>query len=587
MNIFSLLSFGNFLFLVFLGVYTLTIKPHSKVQILFTLILATIGVWAFGYTFIYTAKSEPTVWAWYKVTSFGWSYIQAFVLHFTLFLTGRRKLLKTIWGYLIIYLPGTILFYKALTGVVIAKKFILNAPYGTSEVHATDSFWYFFFLVYVFGTVGVSMVLIYYWGKNSKTKRIKKQAKMISFGIGITIVVTITLNMIVPIVNKNLPVTGHTAFIFYSLGVWYAISKYQFLSITPEIAAHNIISKMIDMMILADMDLNIITVNKQTEIISGFKQRDLINFNIQKILCCNTEFLEKLKKLNKEISDNIEFEHNIISKKGIKIPVKLLVAIIKDKAGEEIGYTFVIHDLRTRVELEKAKEQAENANKLKTEFLANISHEIRTPMNAIVGFTRVLQKRIKKQENIKFLEIVNRNSQALLSIINDILDISKIEAGKMEIILNKFNLFAVLSEIKDLFSWKALEKKIELQIFVSEGTPKEIILDEIRFKQILINLVGNAVKFTDQGKIKISARAENKSLIIKVIDTGVGIPFDQKNLIFNAFTQKTGQDATKYGGTGLGLTITKRLVDIMKGSIELESEVNKGSEFTVIFPLNE
>ncbi len=600
MNIFSLIAFANFLSLMFLAFYTLSIKTRSNLQLLFTLILIACGIWSLGYTFIYPAKDKQTVWAWYRVTSFGWSYAQVFVLQFTLYLTDRQKILKKPWFYVVAYLPGTIFYYKALTGIVIAKDFVLDAPLGVSEIHATTNFWYIYFIIYVLLYVGLSSYLIYKWGKNAKTKRIKKQAKMISLGIGLTIIVTVFTNLIIPSINKYIPPLGHTAFIFYALGVGYAINKYKFLSITPQIAAHEIISKMIDIMILTDMDFRIITANKQTEQILHYKERDLITKHISAILCCMHDFPEKIKDITDEKTNNIEFSHNIISKENQKIPVRVFLSRIADSAGERVGYVFVLHDMRTTLHLtqeieerkkaekalKKAKEQAESANKAKSEFLANISHEIRTPMNAIVGFTQVLRKRLKKEENIQFLEIINRSGNALLGIINDILDLSKIEAGQIELKLVKFNLRNLISEVMDIFSWRVLEKKIKIQSEINENVPSHIISDEIRLKQIIINLVGNAVKFTEKGYVKLICDLNKDNLLyIKVKDTGIGIPDDQKDVIFKAFMQTKGQDNVKYGGTGLGLAITKRLVDIIGGSIELISQENKGSEFTVILKL--
>jgi PAS domain S-box-containing protein len=240
-------------------------------------------------------------------------------------------------------------------------------------------------------------------------------------------------------------------------------------------------------------------------------------------------------------------------------------------------------------ELEKAKRAAEEANKAKSNFLANMSHEIRTPMNAILGFTEIMLSRVKHPTNQKYLRTIYTSGKTLLSIINDILDLSKIEADKLELHYQPVNLRKLLSEVTDLFEAKLEEKNLEFELVVGENLPQAVLLDEIRLRQILFNLVGNAIKFTEKGSIKISIFFnehidKNSQLILEVSDTGIGIAKNQQKLIFEAFRQQSSQDSRKYGGTGLGLTITKRLVENMHGNLTIESEVGSGSLFRIIFP---
>lgn len=226
----------------------------------------------------------------------------------------------------------------------------------------------------------------------------------------------------------------------------------------------------------------------------------------------------------------------------------------------------------------------------KAEFLANMSHEIRTPMNAILGFTDLLgEKTIKEEESKEYLEAISSSGKTLLKLINDILDLSKIEAGKMDLNPKPVDLRNVFEDIRQIFTYQVKQKGIDLLLEIDQNFPDIIILDEIRLRQVLLNLVGNAVKFTDTGWIKTVARANftdseqtHLDLRIMVQDSGVGIPEDQEQIIFEAFKQRSGQDNAKYGGTGLGLAITKRLVQIMGGEIYVESDVNIGTTFGVV-----
>ncbi|HEX2937156.1 MAG TPA: PAS domain S-box protein [Bacteroidales bacterium] len=240
-------------------------------------------------------------------------------------------------------------------------------------------------------------------------------------------------------------------------------------------------------------------------------------------------------------------------------------------------------------QLKEERDKANAANKAKSEFLANMSHEIRTPMNAILGFSEALYHKLDTVAHKKMVKSILNSGNLLLSLLNDILDLSKIEAGKLEISPQPVNLKAVVEEIKLLFLDKAQKKGIEINMNVEDGFPDAIVLDEIRIKQVLFNLIGNAIKFTHQGHVNIDLHFglidNNKgNLQVKIEDTGIGIPKSQQQLIFEAFQQQSGQSNRKYGGVGLGLAIAKRLVEKMDGLISVESEIERGSVFSVSIP---
>ncbi|MBI5084737.1 MAG: response regulator [Acidobacteria bacterium] len=240
---------------------------------------------------------------------------------------------------------------------------------------------------------------------------------------------------------------------------------------------------------------------------------------------------------------------------------------------------------RTR-QLRAEKERSDRANRLKDEFLANISHEIRTPMNGILGMTELALETTLSGEQRDYLETVKLSADSLLELLNDILDLSKIEAGHMEISHETFSLRETIQQAVRTLAGRAAEKRLDLRSEVEEATPDWLIGDAPRLRQVLLNLLGNAVKFTERGQVTLQASLRQPAgpngraeLSIAVTDTGIGIPNDQQKLIFEAFRQADGSVTRRYGGTGLGLAISAKLVSLMGGKIEVESEVGKGSAF--------
>lgn len=235
-----------------------------------------------------------------------------------------------------------------------------------------------------------------------------------------------------------------------------------------------------------------------------------------------------------------------------------------------------------------AKEMAEDATKAKSTFLANMSHEIRTPMNSVIGFADLLDGLIKDPVQKGYLRSIQIGGKALLGIINDILDLSKIEAGQLKVVNESVNVHNLFLEMQQLFHDKINQKNLTFDIQIEPDIPKYLILDGVRLRQILLNLVSNAIKFTEHGGIALKVGRKFKDndkskmdLIFEVQDTGIGIPKENLETIFEAFIQREKQSVKKYGGTGLGLSICKRLIEIMNGSMEVESEVNVGSIFKV------
>lgn len=308
--------------------------------------------------------------------------------------------------------------------------------------------------------------------------------------------------------------------------------------------------------------------------------------------------LKPIRKLSAEINSIVEgnertklsYNYSFSEINNIAKSINTLIEKKESKEKKVIEEIQGLIDYLTsrNEELEYAKNNAENANKYKTEFLANISHEIRTPLNAILGFTEQLINSEPDETRRYYLNVIKNAGRTLISLVNDILDISKIESGRIEINKSPIHFNSIIQEISDLYSTKALSKGLIFVIDNDLNIPENIMLDDLRLRQVLINLISNAIKFTENGSITLTTKllklnpAEGTiNISISVKDTGIGINKDYKKLIFEPFTQQEGQSYRKYGGTGLGLPIAKKLVELMGGRIELESEEGKGSEFVV------
>jgi signal transduction histidine kinase/FixJ family two-component response regulator len=269
--------------------------------------------------------------------------------------------------------------------------------------------------------------------------------------------------------------------------------------------------------------------------------------------------------------------------------------LIESDSADEVG--LLIHSFnemaesireKTAADMQEKVEVAEIANQAKSEFLANMSHELRTPMNSILGFSELLNDQLTDETHKSFAQSILSGGKGLMVLINDILDLSKVEAGRMEIENNPTDLHALFKETGDLYRARVTDKGLGFHMRVHPAVPRALLVDETRLRQILVNLLGNAIKFTHAGAIKIRLFAKEKTaetcaLIFEVEDSGIGIPQDQVERIFEAFVQQSGQSTREYGGTGLGLSITRRLAEMMGGAISVSSTPGQGSTFRVEF----
>jgi len=342
--------------------------------------------------------------------------------------------------------------------------------------------------------------------------------------------------------------------------------------------------------IIASVDaqsLRIANINPTVEKIMGFKPEELTGKSVVD-LAIDDHRTAFRKKLGEIIKDNLsfaifEFKFETFDKRVIWVECR---AAYRNKTIF-INISDISPQKSYQEQLIKSKENAEYSKKVKETFLANMSHELRTPVNGIIGITSLLRKTNLTDQQKGMLDLLDTSSKSLLGVINDVLDISKIEAGKFSIVRAANNVYDIVNSVFNLLKFKADENSIEFLLDIEEEVPQYLMLDSLRLNQILMNLLSNALKFTERGYVKLKITVLQKhndkvKLKFSVEDTGIGIPADRLNRIFESFEQAEEDTVSKYGGTGLGLTIVKKLAELKGGELTVSSQVGRGSTFNFV-----
>ncbi|MBN2245811.1 MAG: PAS domain S-box protein, partial [Candidatus Aminicenantes bacterium] len=341
--------------------------------------------------------------------------------------------------------------------------------------------------------------------------------------------------------------------------------------------------------VFCGLDGKILRINQEFTAMFGFTPEETLGNKVDELIASEEDFYREACALTKDtaMGRKISLETERFRKDGTKIWVSLLSSPIVVN-GEQVGIYGIYRDITDRKEAEealikaneraeKARDAAETANKAKSQFLARMSHEIRTPMNSVIGFADMLLDTKMNEEQADYLNMIIKSGEALLSLINEILDFSKIEAGELVFQNIDFDLEVTAFDVCGLIQPRLDHKKIEVICSIADDVPAFVKGDPGRFRQVLLNLMSNAAKFTSEGEIRLNINVEDEKfektkIHITVSDTGIGIPKDKQEIIFETFQQVDVTSTRKYGGTGLGLTICKQIARYLNGDVWVESE---------------
>ncbi|MEL6134752.1 MAG: PAS domain S-box protein, partial [Bacteroidota bacterium] len=336
-----------------------------------------------------------------------------------------------------------------------------------------------------------------------------------------------------------------------------------------------------DVICLHQPDGDFVYISPAITRLLGYKPQEMMTKQIWDVVHPDDHrFLHDLKtRIRKGLNGVNDIQSRIINSAGAYIWMETSIKPIYNEEGDLVQFQTLSRDITFRKEAEtaliEAKDKAEEASRAKAEFLSTMSHEIRTPMNAVIGLTHILLQENPREDQVEALSTLHFSAENLLSLINDILDFSKIEAGKINMEYRPVQIKALLRGIVQTFEPKAADKNIYLSLTLDPQTPEWIISDQVRLSQVLNNLIGNAIKFTSKGGVTLIVDVENIKasevhLHFRVKDTGIGIPEEKQNNIFDRFTQASTSTTRKYGGTGLGLAITKRLLGMMESDVKVK-----------------
>ena len=543
------------------------------------LLMVAVVVWALAYALEISSVVLTDKVFWAKCNYLGIVFIPGLGLIFTLQYSGQRRwLTKRNIGLLFVIPVVTLLLVFADQWHNLVRYDERLAPVSADFIPLANSFGPGFWL-FVAYTYVLILLVAYLLARVVVRRRHYYRSQAVSLLIG----------AFVPLIWNSTYITGTSpvvgldltpcAFAISGIAWLWAILRYRLFDLMP-LARDVLVDRMRDGMIVVDELERIADLNPAVQAMLDLPAERTLGQPAVQVL---GRYPGVLKAWQSSGTAEVSVDHG-----GHSSFFDASFSSLVDYRGRRKGSLGILHDMTERKgmenELRRAKEKAEESSRVKSTFLANMSHEIRTPMNGIIGMTELALDTDLTFAQREYLEAVRSSSNSLLSLLNDILDFSQIEAERLALERTELNLRQIVGEVIDMTMHRASEKGLELLLYVHPDIPVRLSGDPLRLRQILANLVGNAVKFTAQGEVVVEARlrrqaARQATILFSVADTGIGIAPDQIDKVFESFTQADSSTTRRYGGTGLGLTISKQLIEMMGGRIWVESEEGRGTTF--------
>lgn len=531
-------------------------------------------IWSLGFALMETTKDVHVAHIYRSIGILGTFLYMIAAQNLLCYISGVKRIVSRILN--LIATSGLILYVIELDPKYITYKYTDWGMTYSFVPGIVNTLYTVYFVMVSINIIGIEIYMI-----KSPLKRLQMFGKKFLLVEAIILIGTV-FDMVYPFVGKN-SIPGSVITQFFGIIVcWYAMDDLNRCRITDKNITSQVYSSLQTPLLVYDLSRSLQILNDSAVDFFGFnREDDLHNWSLSDLF--------EIKSPEEE-----DFTENVIEADAIckvnNVPVHLQINRIADKYGDPIGLMVLVNDMtytvETRKKLENAKEEAEEANKAKSVFLANMSHEIRTPINAIMGFAELSLNENVSPEIREYLTDIKSASQTLLGSINDILNISKIESGKMEIVCEEYSLTVLLKNVRRIISVQAASKGLDFSVKINGKVPSILYGDDLRIQEILINLLNNSVKYTKKGSIRLevsSKEAKDDLYEIKfsVIDTGMGIREEDQKTLFEAYERLDKEKNHRIEGTGLGLAIVYGYVQLMDGTIDVVSEYGKGSEFIV------
>ncbi len=573
MNNYILIPLTAFLINGFVWIFIYSQKG-SRINRAFLYYASALAVWLLSVIAIRWVTASYLILPLMKIGSIGWLSISFLFLHFLYVFIEKKKDAYYYYSFAVSVISIVINFSSGFI-----TNGYLNTYWGPDEQHG------FLFIPVVILTICIpafyAIYLMIAEKRKSLNSNIKKSLNLMLWGSCISLVIGLSSNVFLPVIIKTVSIVkvGESGTVFQSIFIFIAIIKYKFFTISGvEEVAEDIYSNIQDAVIVMDVNGNLLQFNSACETLFEREIEPGNKIHINTLLP-NHNFLNAFQDKQKSIQVNGRWKHLSLTQASVSYQniEKGKILIIRDETKRK----------EAELEIIKAKDAAEELNRLKAVFLTNMSHELRTPLISIIGYAELLSDEIENNEHKTMTGEIAASGKRLVDTLNSILELSRIESNEINLNLKFINLNSLIKELIIPFADKAKLKGISLELHLQSNSP-EVVVDKKLFEAAFNHLISNAVKFTKEGNIKIETTTEpvkeSKWAVIKVTDTGIGISKEELPVIFDPFRQASEGLSRKYEGAGLGLTLAKKFIELMKGTILVISEPGKGSSFFIKLP---